>query len=99
MALGYRVKVSSKGQIVIPKKLRERLGLEAGEEVDFRLLQGKTIVVEKVVATPFSIVADQIRADLQAKGITRRDVARALREARQEVYDELYGGASKGAAG
>jgi AbrB family looped-hinge helix DNA binding protein len=49
MALGYRVKVSSKGQIVIPKKLRERLGLAAGEEVDFEVIGERRFLIRKVL--------------------------------------------------
>ncbi len=48
MALGYRVKVSSKGQIVIPKKLRERLGLEAGSEVEFEVIGERRFLIRKV---------------------------------------------------
>jgi AbrB family looped-hinge helix DNA binding protein len=32
-----RSRVGPKGQVVIPKALRDRLGIEPGDEVDFRL--------------------------------------------------------------
>jgi AbrB family looped-hinge helix DNA binding protein len=41
--------ISKKGQIVIPKPLREQLALEAGAEVVFELL-GNTIIVRPVAA-------------------------------------------------
>jgi AbrB family looped-hinge helix DNA binding protein len=39
--------ISSKHQIVIPKTIRERLGLKAGDKLQLSLHQGKLIVMEK----------------------------------------------------
>ena len=41
-----RAKVSSRGQITIPKELRERVGIEPGQELELRL-EGERIVVDK----------------------------------------------------
>ncbi len=41
--------VSEKGQVTIPKLLRERLGIRAGEAVEFREDQGR-LIVEKTTA-------------------------------------------------
>jgi len=38
-------KVGPKGQVVIPKAMRDRLGLRAGDEVTFEL-DGRTVRVE-----------------------------------------------------
>jgi antitoxin PrlF len=40
--------VSEKGQVTIPKKLRERLGIRPGEVLDFEEERGK-LVARKVV--------------------------------------------------
>jgi AbrB family looped-hinge helix DNA binding protein len=48
MALGYRVKVSSKGQIVIPKKLRESLGWEQGDILEAEVIGERQFIVRKV---------------------------------------------------
>jgi antitoxin PrlF len=37
----YRAKVTSKGQITIPQKVRERLGLRPGDELVFREESGR----------------------------------------------------------
>jgi AbrB family looped-hinge helix DNA binding protein len=38
--------LTSKGQVTIPKKIRERLGLQVGERLDFRVQPDGTLVVE-----------------------------------------------------
>ena len=37
--------ITSKGQVTIPKEIRERLGLEAGQEVEFVLADDGTVEV------------------------------------------------------
>ncbi len=39
-------KLTSKGQITIPKEVREALGLRTGDRLAFRLQQDGTVVVE-----------------------------------------------------
>lgn len=39
--MNVRAKVSSKGQVVIPKAIRDRLGLAEGSEVEFAESDGK----------------------------------------------------------
>ena len=43
-----KAKVSEKGQVTIPKKLRDQLGIRVGDELDFEVEHGK-IVARKVV--------------------------------------------------
>jgi antitoxin PrlF len=46
-------KVTSKGQVTIPKKIRERLGVHPGEDVGFEE-RGNVLVISKVVTkSPF----------------------------------------------
>jgi AbrB family looped-hinge helix DNA binding protein len=39
-----KIKVSSKGQIVIPKNAREELGINSGQELDCIVQEGKIII-------------------------------------------------------
>ena len=41
-------KLSSKGQVTIPKEIRECLGLEPGDEVAFELAIGDAVVLRRV---------------------------------------------------
>lgn len=42
--------VTSKGQVTIPKKVREQLGIEAGSVVAFELTEGGEVVLRPVTA-------------------------------------------------
>ena len=42
--------LTSKGQITLPKAIRERLGLNAGSTLDFQVLPDNTITARAVIA-------------------------------------------------
>lgn len=53
--MGMTVRVGAKGQVVIPKAIRDRVGLHPGDEVDFELRDGDEVVVVAVrAATPLA---------------------------------------------
>jgi antitoxin PrlF len=37
--------ISSKGQVTIPQEIRNRLGVSAGDRIDFVLEEGKTVIL------------------------------------------------------
>ena len=46
-------KVTSKGQITIPKQVRERLGVQPGEEVGFEEKDGLIFIKKAITKSPF----------------------------------------------
>lgn len=69
-----KVIVSEKGQVTIPKPLRERLGLHAGQILDFQEKEGKLVATKSPMSDPvdafFGILkrkqkTDQIMKDLR----------------------------------
>jgi antitoxin PrlF len=40
--------LTSKGQITLPKEIRDRLGLDAGSMLDFQILEDNTITAREV---------------------------------------------------
>ncbi len=44
--LGMKVTISEKGQVTIPKRLRDRLGLRAGEQLDFEEEHGRLVATK-----------------------------------------------------
>jgi len=57
--------LTSKGQITLPKEIRERLGLDAGAMLDFQILENNTII-----ARPVKPDARRIRGLLKSPHIT-----------------------------
>ena len=46
-------KVTSKGQVTIPKKVREQLGVQPGEAIGFEEKDGVLVVTKVVTESPF----------------------------------------------
>lgn len=77
-------KVSAKGQVVIPKDLRERLNLKEGDTLlvystDSMLVMRKVTKQETIL----SIIAEPVRKKIKKLGITRKDVDKAIEQARR----------------
>jgi AbrB family looped-hinge helix DNA binding protein len=59
--------VGEKGQVTIPKRLRESLGIERGTELEFFEEQGRLVARRVVVMDPFSALVGIIeRVDVDA---------------------------------
>jgi AbrB family looped-hinge helix DNA binding protein len=79
-------KMSSKGQVVIPEEIRRSLGLEPGTH--FVVVgEGDTIVLKAVSApkmADFDDIVQEARRQAQLAGLTRSDIAAALRDVRAD---------------
>ncbi len=78
-------RVSSKGQVVIPGLIRERLGLAGGS----RLLvfgEGDTIILKKVglASQDTREALAAVRKKIRELRVTREDVSREIRAVRKE---------------
>jgi AbrB family looped-hinge helix DNA binding protein len=78
-------KLSSKGQVVIPEAIRERLGLEPGDQ--FVVVGDGDVVILKTIQTPQMGQSDdlvrQARKAARAAGLKRADIAKAVSEVRK----------------
>jgi len=88
MATGL-TKVSAKGQIVIPKDLRERLSLKEGDTL-LVYSTDSMLVIRKVTKqeTVLSIIAEPVRKKIRQLGITRKDVSKTIERARLGVSNK-----------
>ena len=77
-------KLSSKGQVVIPEEIRNRLGLEAGAQ--FVVVGEGDVVVLKALKPPkmadFRALLNKARKSAEQAGLKPSDVERAIREVR-----------------
>jgi AbrB family looped-hinge helix DNA binding protein len=73
-------KMSSKGQIVIPEKIRRRLKLEAGAQ--FVVIGEDDVVVLKAVTPPslreFDALIAKARSQAKEAGLNRSDITDAV---------------------
>jgi AbrB family looped-hinge helix DNA binding protein len=80
-------KLSSRGQVVIPEEIRNRLGLEPGAQ--FVVVAEGDVVVLKALKPPrmadFKALLDQARASAEEAGLSPEDVESAIREARSKT--------------
>ncbi|MBI4619048.1 MAG: AbrB/MazE/SpoVT family DNA-binding domain-containing protein [Desulfobacterales bacterium] len=84
MTVSATTKMSSKGQVVIPEEIRNRLGLKAGSQ--FVVVGEKDTVIFKAILPPsmeeFDDLIAQARCQARKIGITRSDVAEAIARVR-----------------
>lgn len=70
--------VTYKGQITLPKSVRERLGVQAGDRVSFREIEGGAIVVE---ADTVDLMELRGSIKPRRRGVSVEDMDRAVRAA------------------
>ena len=79
-------KMSSKGQVVIPEAIRERLGLKPGTQ--FLVVAGKDAVILKAITPPSMDEFDELLADARRQarraGLKRPGIAEAIARARKK---------------
>ena len=76
-----RAKITSKGQVTIPRSVREALDLHEGDELLFRVEQSRALVAK----TPdFLSLAGSVSVPAGKRGTAWDDVLRHTRRARTE---------------
>ena len=80
-------RITSKGQITIPKAIRERLNLAEGDKVAFIEKDGH-IVITKSSVIALREFLDSMSKEAQAKGITEEELLNDLEQVREEMWNE-----------
>ncbi len=77
-------KMSSKGQIVIPEEIRNRLGLKTGDK--FMVIGDRDVVILKTLSPPsineFDSLIKKARKQARVTGLGKSDVVNAIKESR-----------------
>jgi AbrB family looped-hinge helix DNA binding protein len=63
--------LTAKGQTTIPKEIRERLGLEAGDKLTFTTLSDGTVVMRAKTRRLLDLAGSLTRADQPAVGVDK----------------------------
>jgi AbrB family looped-hinge helix DNA binding protein len=56
MLVGMKARVSEKGQVTVPKRLRERLDIRPGDELDFSEEDGRLVALKAPADDPVASV-------------------------------------------
>lgn len=77
-------KMSSRGQIVIPEDIREKLGLKFGAQ--FMVIGEKDVVILKTITPPsmkeFNSIISNIRKQAKSVGLKHSDIETAVKKVR-----------------
>ena len=78
-------KMSSRGQVVIPERIREQLGLEPGAEFVV-VAKGDVLVLQRLSAPSweqFDSLIREARRQARMAGVTSRDISQAVAKVRR----------------
>lgn len=86
------MRVTTKGQVTIPKEIRDRLGIGPGSEVEFlptedgvRVVAVNENISEEEVSRRFSQLLDQMAGTLDLGGMTTDEYMEWLRGPREDL--------------
>ena len=80
-----QAKITSKGQITVPKRVRQSLGVEPGDSIVFEEKNGKVEVRPVRGQSPFEKYRGIFK---RGKGSSREEIVRQIREMRDGGVDE-----------
>lgn len=82
-------RVTSKGQITIPKAIRDKLKLKEGDKVLFIESEDGRIIIENAGLLAFKKLSNEISPEIEKWGVTEYDVAKWFEEVREEKWEEI----------
>ena len=82
MSADKKRKVGERGQVTLPKELRERLGISHGDEVVIREEDGK-VVIET------SVTKEDLAEGYRRRSETSEEIAKEMEEASKEADEQL----------
>ena len=83
-------KVTTKGQITIPKAIRDKLELKEGSKIIF-LQKGEDIVIKNSAMLALEKMQDEFEAEAERLGIKdEEDVVKLVKEFRKERKNKWY---------
>jgi AbrB family looped-hinge helix DNA binding protein len=85
----YTSEIKSRGQLTIPKKIREICTLEEGQVVSLIPVGDSVIVTPKKL--PLDEARREIRKILKAAGVSAEELLKALKDERKGLFEETYG--------
>jgi bifunctional DNA-binding transcriptional regulator/antitoxin component of YhaV-PrlF toxin-antitoxin module len=85
----YSTEIRSRGQLTIPKRIREAGAMEEGQSVTIIPIGDSLLVTPKTLK--LEDAKRELRKLLKSSGVTLKDLIAGLEEARDHVYGDSYG--------
>lgn len=83
-------RISSKGQITIPREIRKKLNLKAGDKVLF-LEEGDKIIFANSSMVALKEIQKAMKGEAEKQGIkSEEDVNSLVKDIRKEIWDKKY---------
>ncbi|UUZ80482.1 AbrB/MazE/SpoVT family DNA-binding domain-containing protein [Paenibacillus sp. P26] len=80
-------RISSKGQVTIPKSIRDALNLSEGDRVAFVQDEGK-VVITKASLLALRELQEALSKDAKEQGVSEQDVLDELKQVREDLWNE-----------
>ncbi len=78
------IKVTSKGQVTLPKEIRKKLQINRDTYIAVDII-GDYIIMKKV-GLKLKELSELVQKNASEKGITRKEIQKAIQESRKEVW-------------
>lgn len=82
------IRVGSKGQITLPREIRQDLGLGRGDFVNLYKLEENLYVLERM--TPLRELSRSIAAEAAAEGYSEEEIRETADRVKEELLREIY---------
>lgn len=89
----YTSEIKSRGQLTIPKNIRESCTLEEGQVVSLIPVGDSVIITPKRL--PLEEARREIRKILKSSGLSVEELLSGLKEERKGLFEETYGPKSR----
>lgn len=80
------IKATSKGQITLPNKIRERLGIDQDTYIAVDVI-GDYVLMKKV-EVKLKEIGNLLQKEAKRKKISKKDIEKAILESRNEVWSD-----------
>ena len=84
----YDVRLRQRGQITVPREVRDRLNIDEGDTLTLIQVGSTLLLTPKQPVVP--LLADRIVELMEEKGVTLADLLIGLEEERAAIYEERW---------
>jgi len=81
--------LTSKGQVTVPARIRERLGVKPGDRLRFHLAESGSLTVTAIGRRSIFERLEELKLPALGRSVTKADIAAAVDEAMREQEDRV----------